>query len=265
MDGAKMRLDAALVERGIVSGRDAAKALIADGEVYVDGKIATKPSATVAETALLEVRSEARRYVSRGGLKLEHALNAFGVDPTGFVCLDCGASTGGFTDCLLKHGAAKVYAIDVGTNQLAESLRNDARVVSREGVNAREIPRSLFDEPPQLATVDVSFISLALVLPAIRGVLAENGEVIALIKPQFEAGRGNIGKRGIVKDAKTHVAVLNDIIAVAQSLGFAVCDLTHSPIRIKDGNIEFLAYLSIEKNVAEIDVRRIVETSHKEL
>ena len=260
-----MRLDAALVERGLATGRDAAKALIAAGEVYVDGKSVKKPSATLAETAQVEVRSEAQRYVSRGGLKLEHALKAFDVDPTGLVCFDCGASTGGFTDCLLQHGAAKVYAIDVGTNQLAPSLRNDARVVSHEGVNAREIPRSLFDEPPQLATVDVSFISLALVLPAIRGVLAESGEVVALIKPQFEAGRGNIGKRGIVKDAKTHREVLNDIVAVAQSLGFAVCGLTHSPIRIKDGNIEFLAYLSIEKKAAEIDVRRVVETSHKEL
>ncbi|MDR0904899.1 MAG: TlyA family RNA methyltransferase [Oscillospiraceae bacterium] len=260
-----MRLDAALVERGLVSGRDAAKAAIKSGAVYVDGKPADKPSAAVAPSALIEVRAETQKYVSRGGLKLEHALRAFAVSPQNRVCLDCGASTGGFTDCLLQHGAAKVYAVDVGTNQLSEILRNDTRVVNIEKTNARDITPELFSEAPDFATIDVSFISLSLVLPAIRAVIAAGGEVICLVKPQFEAGRENVGKRGVVKDAKTHIAVLEAFTAAARSLGFAVVALTHSPLRGPEGNIEFLAHLTHGGADAKLDIRRVVDTAHKEL
>jgi 23S rRNA (cytidine1920-2'-O)/16S rRNA (cytidine1409-2'-O)-methyltransferase len=265
VDGEKLRLDAALVERGLVSGRDAAKAAIKSGAVFVDGKPADKPSAAVAPDSVLELRAETQKYISRGGLKLERALTEFRVDPSGRVCLDCGASTGGFTDCLLKHGAAKVYAVDVGTNQLAEALRNDARVVNIERTNARDIAPALFGETPDLVTVDVSFISLSLVLPALRAVIAPDGEVICLVKPQFEAGRNKVGKRGVVKDAKTHLAVLEAFTATARSLGFAVRGLTHSPLRGPEGNIEFLAHLSLGGADAAPDIRRVTDTAHKEL
>ena len=259
------RLDAELVIRGLISGRDAAKEAIRSGSVYVNGRAVDKPSLSVADEDTIELRGEVQKYVSRGGLKLEHALDTFGIDPAGRICLDCGASTGGFTDCMLQRGAARVYAVDVGSNQLAESLRGDPRVISREGVNVRELSPELFDEAPQLVTVDLSFISLALVLPAIRSVLAEGGEVIALIKPQFEAGRGNVGKRGVVKNTKTHIAVLNSFLVTASISGFAVCGLTHSPSRVADGNIEFLAHLKPGFDAVEIDVKSVVETANKEL
>ena len=264
MDNA-VRLDAALVERGLISGRDAAKAAIRSGAVFLNGRLADKPSASVCDNDELELCSEVQRYVSRGGLKLEHALNAFVIDPAGRTCLDCGASAGGFTDCLLQNGASLVYAVDVGTNQLAPSLRADARVISRENVNARDITPEMFDTAPSLVTVDVSFISLALVLPAIRALIAPAGEVIALVKPQFEAGRAAVGKRGIVKDARTHAAVLTEFTAIAHSMGFAVRGITYSPARIPDGNIEFLAHLQFGGETVELDIKSIVNDAHRRL
>ena len=232
-----------LFERGHTDSREKAKAVIMSGNVYVDGLKSYKPGAMVSTESSVEVRG-GRGYVSRGGLKLEKALACFEVHSEGTVCIDCGASTGGFTDCLLKHGAQLVYAVDVGYGQLAWSIRSDPRVVTMERTNIRYMQPGILRPQPELAVVDLSFISLALVLPVIRNLLTETCDAVCLIKPQFEAGRDKVGKKGVVRDAETHIEVLDAFIANAQHSGFYVRGLTYSPVKGPEGNIEYLGWLS---------------------
>lgn len=236
-----MRLDLALVERGLATSREGAKKLILGGAVRRNGIVIQKANASVAEADTLEV-TQTLPFVSRGGLKLEAALNHFSIDPTGKNCLDIGASTGGFTDCLLQCGAHRVYTLDSGSNQLAEQLKNDVRVVWREKFNARYLQKTDIGAEIQLVVIDVSFISLALILPAARRVL-ENGDVVALIKPQFEVGRENLGKGGIVRDENLQRAAVEKIKNAALELGFQWRDVINSPIKGGDGNHEFLCWL----------------------
>ena len=234
-----LRLDVALAERGLSPSRQKAKALIEAGAVTLNGQIVQKASAAVTEEDILSVL-ETPRFVSRAGDKLRHALDIFEIDPTGLTALDVGASTGGFTDCLLQCGAAKVYAVDVGHGQLAPSLAQDSRVVSQEGLNARILTPELLGESVPLAVMDVSFISQKLVLPAVAGCLLPGGVLITLVKPQFEAGRADIGKGGIVRDQKVHERVLQEIAEFGAALGLTLLGRTDSPISGGDGNREFL-------------------------
>ena len=204
-------------------------------------------------------------YVSRGGQKLEKALRYFKISPEGKVCIDCGASTGGFTDCLLQKGARLVYAVDVGYGQLAWSLRNDQRVITMERTNIRYVTPDMLGEKPELAVIDVSFISLALVLPPVRKLMPEICEVVCLIKPQFEAGRGKVGKKGVVREPETHIEVLNSFITNAENAGFFAKDITYSPVKGPKGNIEYLGWLSSQGNSVKIDTKEIVRESHDEL
>ena len=261
----KLRLDALLVRKNLCSGREKAKEAIRAGLVFVDGVKETKPSRELEDSASLELRGEGQRFVSRGGLKLEKALEVFGVDPSGLVCLDCGASTGGFTDCLLQHGAARVYALDVGSAQLAPSLLSDSRVVSMEHFNARDLRSEDLPETPGLIVADVSFISLRLVIPALARVLGPEGELICLIKPQFEAGRERLGKGGIVRDRAVHRLVLEELLAFFPTLGLHPAGLTWSPVSGGDGNLEFLCYLRRKPGGFRPDVNRIVEEAYREL
>lgn len=240
----KERLDVLLVSLGLAESRAKAQATIMAGEVYVNGQKADKSGMEVDITSNIEVRGSACPYVSRGGLKLEKALKNFGVDPTGYVCSDSGASTGGFTDCLLQQGASKVFAIDVGYGQLAWKIRNDPRVVVMERTNIRYVTPEDLGEPLDLSVVDVSFISLSLVLPVIKALLKPTGQVLCLIKPQFEAGKDKVGKKGVVRDPAVHEEVLQNFIALAKSLNFTIQNLTFSPVKGPEGNIEFLAHLS---------------------
>ena len=262
---AKIRLDVLLHERGHVPSRVMAKAVIMGGSVFVNGERAIKPGVQVEETAELEVRGGKKaKYVSRGGLKLEKALQEFDISPEGKVCIDCGASTGGFTDCLLQNGAKLVYAIDVGYGQLAWRLRSDPRVIVMERTNVRNITRDKFEPRPQLAVIDVSFISLKLVLPAVWEVLADDGKVICLIKPQFEAGREQVGKKGVVRDPAVHARVIEKVAAHASELGLHIAGLDFSPIKGPEGNIEYLGHLQKDKpGTPEIDIQALVEESHK--
>lgn len=260
----KQRLDILLVERGLSESRTKAQAVIMSGLVYVNGIKADKPGMSYDGDAQLEVRGTACPYVSRGGLKLEKALRDFGVDPTGYVCSDSGASTGGFTDCLLQQGAAKVYAIDVGYGQLAWKLRQDPRVVVMERTNIRYV--EALDDRLDLSVIDVSFISLKIVLPAIQKLLKPDGQVLCLIKPQFEAGKDKVGKKGVVRDPQTHRAVLEDFQTLAVSLGFTVRSLTYSPVRGPEGNIEFLAHLTRTPGPAiPVDLAALVNEAHTAL
>jgi 23S rRNA (cytidine1920-2'-O)/16S rRNA (cytidine1409-2'-O)-methyltransferase len=236
----KERLDQLLVSRGLVESRALAQRMIMAGQVRLEGQLVLQPSTRVAPDAAVEMIS-APRFVSRGGEKLEAALQQFRLQPTGWVCADVGASTGGFTDCLLQHGADRVYAIDVGHGQLHWRLRNDPRVVLMERKNARTL--SELPEPIRLATVDVSFISLRLILPSVAGWLVAGGEVVALVKPQFEAGRRQVGKGGVVKDPGTHQQVLFEILKAAIVVGLAPQGLIRSPLVGPKGNLEFLAWL----------------------
>ena len=242
----KERLDVLLVSLGLAESRAKAQATIMAGEVYVNGQKADKSGMEVDITSNVEVRGSACPYVSRGGLKLEKALRNFGVDPTGYVCSDSGASTGGFTDCLLQQGASKVFAIDVGYGQLAWKIRNDPRVVVMERTNIRYVTPEDLGEPLDLSVIDVSFISLSLVLPVVKTLLKPTGQVLCLIKPQFEAGRDKVGKKGVVRDAAVHEEVLQNFITLAKSLGFTIRNLTFSPVKGPEGNIEFLAHLSLQ-------------------
>lgn len=242
----KQRLDLLLVERGLAENRTKAQAVVMSGLVYVNGQKADKPGMSYEDCSEIELRGAACPYVSRGGLKLEKALRDFGVDPRGYVCSDSGASTGGFTDCLLQRGAAKVFAIDVGYGQLAWKLRQDPRVVVMERTNIRYVKPEDIGEPLDLSVVDVSFISLGIVLPAIRALLKPAGQVLCLIKPQFEAGRDKVGKKGVVRNPETHCEVLEGFLALARGLGFSIRNLTYSPVKGPEGNIEFLARLSLE-------------------
>ena len=260
----KIRLDVLLAERGLAESRERAKAIIMSGGVFIDGRRADKPGMQVSRDTEIEVRS-APEYVSRGGQKLEKALMLFAISPKNKVCIDCGASTGGFTDCLLKNGARLVYAVDVGYGQLAWSIRNDPRVVVMERTNIRKATPDMFALQPELAVIDVSFISLALVLPVVRTLLNEDGETLCLIKPQFEAGRESVGKKGVVRDPQTHKTVLDAFIRHAGSSGFCVKGLTFSPIRGPEGNIEYLAWLRRTGESGGIDTAAVVAESHERI
>jgi len=255
---AKRRLDTLLMERGLVESRERAQGLILAGKVKVDGQVAHKPGKRVPAEVEIALE-EALPYVSRGGLKLEEALNRFQLDLSGLICTDVGASTGGFTDCLLQHGAAKVYAIDVGYGQLAWELRQDPRVVVLERTNIRYLES--LPEPIDLATIDVSFISLELVLPPVLNFLKPEGQIIALIKPQFEAGREQVGKGGVVKDPEVHRQVLHKVAKVAQDLGLRILGLVPSPLLGPAGNVEFLIHLSKGGKGVTIDMERAIEES----
>ena len=241
----KIRLDQYLVQNGLVQSRERAKALIMAGVVFVNQQKVDKAGEMIKEDAVVEVRGHDIGYVSRGGLKLEKAMKCFPLTPNGKVCMDIGASTGGFTDCMLQNGAVKVYAVDVGYGQLAWSLRTDERVVNMERTNIRYVTPEQLGEPLDLSVVDVSFISLRIVLPAIRALLKPTGQILCLIKPQFEAGREKVGKKGVVRDPAVHEEVLQNFLALAAELELTVRNLTFSPVRGPEGNIEFLGHLSM--------------------
>ena len=262
---AKTRLDQRVFELGLAQSRERAKALIMAGAIYVDGEKQTRPGNTVPDTAAVELRGAKLPYVSRGGLKLEKALDTFAVDPAGLTCIDCGASTGGFTDCLLQRGARHVYAVDVGYGQLAWGLRNDDRVTVMERTNARSLTPDMFPERMDLAVMDLSFISLRLVLPAVKGLLAAGGQVICLVKPQFEAGRELVGKKGVVRDPAVHRQVLERTVADATGMGLFLRGLTFSPVRGPEGNIEYLAWLDMAGPAIEADCAGVVRASHEAL
>ena len=265
----RIRADVALVSRGLAASRERAQALIGSNLVLLNGKTLSKSSAKVSESDLLEVLGSDHPYVSRGGLKLEKALSAFEINASKAVCMDIGASTGGFTDVLLQNGASLVYAIDVGTGQLDPSLENDPRVISMEHTNARELCPDMFAQQPSLAVMDVSFISIRLILPAAFGVLGESGRMVSLIKPQFEAGPKNIGKKGIVSDPKIHIEVLRQIVDFVPALGWRVRALDFSPITGTSGNLEFLGDFlpasSCLTSPTPEEIRQLVLRAHKSL
>lgn len=262
----KIRLDLLLVERGLCPSRQRARDAILGGGVTVDGRAAGKPGLPVDPGARVDCRAPAPRYVSRGGLKLEKALALWPIRLEGAVCLDIGASTGGFTDCMLQNGAGKVYAVDVGQGQLAQALRDDPRVVSLEGVNARYLTRTQIPGPVGFASVDVSFISLRHILPPLSALLSPSAQAVCLIKPQFEAGRGKIGKKGVVRDPAVHRQVLEGFMAIAGGAGFSVAGLDYSPVRGPEGNIEYLGWLSLgSAGSAPVDIKALVGRSHREL
>lgn len=265
----KLRADVALCTRGLAPSRERARALIEAGLVYAGGAPVKKAAQQLGAEEVLEVRGEVCPYVSRGGFKLEKALRSFGVDVGGMVCIDVGASTGGFTDVLLQSGAARVYAVDVGTAQLDPRIEADARVVKMEQTNARTLTRELFAPAPTLGVMDVSFISILKILPALRQVLGDEGRLISLIKPQFEAGRELLGKKGVVSKPAVHERVLRDVIARAPECGWRVRALDFSPIKGGDGNLEFLADLVPDDGrqaspVAQ-EIRDLVRRAHDSL
>ena len=263
----KKRLDVLLTELGYADSRAKAQAIIMSGLVYVDGQKADKPGISYEETVNIEVRSGSCPYVSRGGLKLEKALRDFCVDPSGYVCSDSGASTGGFTDCLLQQGARKVFAIDVGYGQLDWKIRSDPRVVVMERTNIRYVTSEQLGEPLDLSVIDVSFISLKIVLPVIKSLLKPGcGQVLCLIKPQFEAGRDKVGKKGVVREPATHKEVLDEFVALADSLDFTILGLTFSPVKGPEGNIEFLAHLTLaNQSGIRPDTAAVVSQAHETL
>lgn len=262
----KKRLDVELVDRGLVQSRERAKVVIMEGLVYVNGQKSDKAGTPVKEDDRIEVRGETLRYVSRGGKKLEKAMQVFPVVLEGCTCMDIGASTGGFTDCMLQNGAEKVYAVDVGYGQLAWKLRSDPRVVCLERTNARYLTHEQVPEELDFASIDVSFISLKLILPAVHGLLREAGHVACLVKPQFEAGREKVGKKGVVRDPAVHREVLEHFLEHAKDSGFTVLGLTYSPIRGPEGNIEYLGYLEKgEWQERSFDLDALVAESHETL
>ena len=263
----KKRLDMLLMERGYAESRTKAQAVIMSGSVYVDGQKADKPGISYEESVDIEVRGASCPYVSRGGLKLEKALRDFGVDPTGYVCSDSGASTGGFTDCLLQQGASKVFAIDVGYGQLDWKIRSDPRVVVMERTNVRYVTPEQLGEPLDLSVIDVSFISLKIVLPVVKTFLKpESGQVLCLIKPQFEAGKEKVGKKGVVRDPAVHKEVLDSFVNLVTETGFTILGLTFSPVRGPEGNIEFLAHLTLaDTSGIDPDTALVVEQAHETL
>lgn len=262
----KKRLDVLLVEQGYADSRSKAQAIIMSGQVYVDGQKADKPGISYEEHVSLEVRGAACPYVSRGGLKLEKALRDFGVKPEGYVCSDSGASTGGFTDCLLQQGAKKVFAIDVGYGQLDWKIRSDPRVVVMERTNVRYVTPEMLGEPLDLSVVDVSFISLKIVLPVIKTFLKSSGQILCLIKPQFEAGREKVGKKGVVREPEIHKEVLDNFVELTKSLDLKILGLTFSPVKGPEGNIEFLSHLTLDERPGiEPDTAAVVAAAHETL
>ncbi len=239
----KKRLDVLLLERGHGTSREKAKAIIMSGSVYVNGQKEDKAGSMFEDTVDIEVRSAALPYVSRGGLKLEKAMKEFVFSLEGLVCMDVGACTGGFTDCMLQHGAAKVYAVDVGHGQLDWKLRNDPRVVCMERTNIRYVTPDRIGQPVEFVSIDVSFISLTLVLPPVKNIMTPDGRLVCLIKPQFEAGREKVGKKGVVRDPAVHLEVIRKVMDFALSVGFDLLHLDYSPIKGPEGNIEYLLYM----------------------
>lgn len=260
-----LRLDAALVDKGLVKSRERAKELIKKGGVTVNGKVVAKPSFAVSEADEVLVVAEQLRYVSRGGLKLEKALRVFGIDVSERICADLGASTGGFTDCLLQNGARKVYAVDVGHDQLNESLRNNEKVVNIEGVNVKDFSTAYTGERVEVVTADLSFISVKKSLCVIKNILTENGVAVILIKPQFEVGKSRVGKGGIVKDRSAHIEMLTELVPFAEESGFEIIGITCSAVKGGDGNIEYLACLKNTKPeksfLSTFDVKKFVNES----
>ena len=258
----KKRLDVLLFEKGMVPSRERAKAIIMSGIVYVNNQKADKAGMSSPEDAEIESRGKTNSFVSRGGLKIEKALTYFQMDPKDLCVMDIGASTGGFTDCLLTRGARKVYSIDVGYGQLAWKLRQDPRVVCMERTNIRKVTPDMLDDVPDFAVIDVSFISLKLVLPVVAQLLSEHGRIACLIKPQFEAGKGKVGKKGVVREPEIHLDVLNAFVENAHEAGFHIYNLTFSPIKGPEGNIEFLGYIGKDGEDADIDTAALVEEAH---
>jgi len=262
----KIRLDQLVFDRGLTESRERAKTSVMLGLVSVNGQRVDKPGTPVDESAVLELKGEAIPYVSRGGLKLEKALKIFDFDPTGLVCIECGASTGGFTDVLLKNDAKKVFAVDVGYGQLAWSLRCDGRVVNMERTNIRYVTPEILGEAPDLAVMYLSFISIRLVLPVVHELIKDGAFVICLIKPQFEAGREKVGKKGVVREKATHIEVVRAFLEFAPTAGYTPLGLGYSPIRGPEGNIEYLALLRKGNYEAPaLDAETVVEASHGEL
>lgn len=262
----KVRLDQLIFDLGYTESRERAKTTIMSGLVFINGQRADKPGMPVSPDVQVEVRGEAIPFVSRGGFKLDKALKVFPVDPAGKVCIDCGASTGGFTDVLLQHGAKKVYSVDVGYGQLAWKLRTDERVVNLERTNLRYVTDEQIPEKLDLAVMDVSFISIRLVLPAVQRLLKDGADFICLIKPQFEAGRDEVGKKGVVRDEKVHKEVVCGILDFAPTLGFTVMGLDYSPIKGPEGNIEYICHLkNCRCEGGIIDVDAVVKASHESL
>ena len=264
----KNRLDAEIFKRGLVPSRERGRALIMAGQVYVGGVKALKAGQTVKDTDEIEVRENINPFVSRGGLKLQKAMKEFPICLDGAVCIDVGASTGGFTDCMLQSGASKVYAVDVGYGQLAWKLRTDERVVNLERTNFRHCTEEQIPEKVDFASVDVSFISLKIILPVLRGFLKDDATAVCLIKPQFEAGRENVGKKGVVRDKSVHENVVREITAFAADTGFLVCGLSFSPIKGPEGNIEYLMYIKKQETGGlelSTDIGELVTASHEQL
>lgn len=264
----KTRLDVLLTERGLAPSRERAKALVMTGIVYAGGVKIEKAGDMVASDAVIEVRGEDIPYVSRGGLKLQKAITAHNLDLTGAVCADIGASTGGFTDCMLQHGARRVYAVDVGYGQLAWKLRTDERVVNLERTNIRYVTEEQIPEPLDFGSIDVSFISLTLVLPVLYRLLRDGGEGVCLVKPQFEAGKGKVGKKGVVREPEIHLEVLKKIFAFCGEIGFCVKGIHFSPIKGPEGNIEYLFYFKKSPEPSAFtdgDLAALVEASHQAL
>ena len=263
----KTRLDVAMLEQGMVESRHKAQAIIMAGQVYVAGQRVDKAGAPVSATDLIEIRGKTISYVSRGGLKLEKAMQCWPITLSGVVCADIGASTGGFTDCMLQSGAELVYAVDVGYNQLDWRLRTHEKVVCMERTNARYLTAEQIPQPLDFFSADVSFISLNLILPAVRPLMKTGGEGVCLIKPQFEAGREKVGKKGVVRDPQVHLEVLEQFLLHAANSDFAVKDITFSPIKGPEGNLEYLGYLHAGADAAAgaIDLKAMVDQAHKAL
>ncbi len=259
----KLRLDSAVFEAGYAESREKAKALIMAGLVYVNNQKSDKPGTTVKSDDVIEFRGSSPKYVSRGGLKLEKAVEKFGFSLSGSVCADIGASTGGFTDCMLQNGAVKVYAIDVGYGQLAWKLRTDERVVNLERTNFRYVTEEQIPEKLDFCSVDVSFISLGLIIPVMKSIMKENAEAVCLIKPQFEAGKEKVGKKGVVRDPDVHLEVIHKVIGIATENGFSVRNLDFSPIKGPEGNIEYLIHI-LNDRLSQIDKNVLAENTVEE-
>ncbi len=263
----KKRLDCLIFEHGLAESREKAKIMVMMGNVYVDNQKSDKPGTMLPDDAKIEIRGETMRYVSRGGLKLEKALSIFPIQLKDKIAMDIGASTGGFTDCMLQNGAKKVYSVDVGYGQLAWKLRTDPKVVNLERTNVRYLTSEQVPDLVDFFSVDVSFISLCLVLPVARNFMAESAQAVCLIKPQFEAGRGKVGKKGVVRDKAIHVEVIEKIADFVLKNGFSILGLTFSPVKGPEGNIEYLIYLQkSEKPVGfDLNIKALVEESHNQL
>lgn len=259
---AKQRLDIFLTEQGLVASRSMAQSMIMAGEVYVNGQKASKAGEMVNGDEMVELRGKSLKYVSRGGLKLDKAMAVFPINLTQTVCMDIGASTGGFTDCMLQNGATKVYAVDVGYGQLAWKLRQDERVINLERTNIRYVTEEDIPEPVDFFSVDVSFISLKLVLPVAYRLLKDEGHGVCLIKPQFEAGKDKVGKKGVVRDKAVHTEVIEHVLDFTREIGFRVLGLDFSPVKGPEGNIEYLMFLGKNGEDIEPDVTAVVEASH---